>query len=120
MSSTVWDQEFFRRKASGQQATSQVQESVAAAPLAAESATIAGLVLARAEDDNTALLFEDQRWSWRELVREAAVRAGLMQDLRLPGRPRRVGVPLGNVPGYIFLLATGRLLRPTAEGSNPS
>ncbi len=38
--------------------------------------TTAELLLARAEDDNTGLLFEDRRWSWREFVAEAAVRGG--------------------------------------------
>jgi hypothetical protein len=64
---TVWDQEFFRRRAAGP-----AQEPAAVTLPAPEHATIAGLLLARADDDNTALLFEDPRWSWRELVREAA------------------------------------------------
>ena len=71
MSAAVWDQEFFRRRLAGQQETGDSQEPPAAAPLAAERATIAELLLARAGDDNAALLFEDQRWSWRELVQEA-------------------------------------------------
>jgi fatty-acyl-CoA synthase len=62
--------------------------------------TIAELLLARAEDDNTALLFEDQRWSWRELVAEAATRSAFLQQLRPPGRPWHVGVLLENTPEY--------------------
>jgi non-ribosomal peptide synthetase component E (peptide arylation enzyme) len=72
MSGTVWDQEFFRRRAAGEQEPGRAQEPTAATPLATGHATIAELLLARAGDDNTALLFEDQRWSWRELVQEAA------------------------------------------------
>lgn len=45
-------------------------------------------------DDNTALLFEDQRWSWRELVQEAATRSALMQWLRPQEQPWHVGVLL--------------------------
>jgi len=66
MSATVWDQEFFRRRAAGEQAAGHAPEPTVATPLAPAHATIAGLLLARADDDNTALLFEDQRWSWRE------------------------------------------------------
>ena len=54
----MWDQEFFRRRLAGQQATGDAREPAAAAPLASERATIAELLLARAGDDNTALLAE--------------------------------------------------------------
>ena len=87
MGSTVWDQEFFRRRAAGEQAVSHAREPAAATPLAPRHATIAELLLARAGDDNTALLFEDQRWSWRELVTEAATRSAFMQQLRPRERP---------------------------------
>ena len=36
MSSTVWDQEFFRRRVAGRHASGHAQEPAAAAPLAAE------------------------------------------------------------------------------------
>jgi fatty-acyl-CoA synthase len=99
MSATVWDQEFFRRRAAGEQAAGG-PEPAAATPLAPGHATIAGLLLARADDDNTALLFEDQRWSWRELVQEAATRSALMQQLRPHDRPWHIGVLLENTPEY--------------------
>jgi fatty-acyl-CoA synthase len=102
MSGTVWDQEFFRRRAAGEQAAGPAQEPAAATPPAPEHATIAGLLLARAGDDNTALLFEDLRWSWRELVREAAVRSVLLQRLRSRERPWHVGVLLENTPEYLI------------------
>ncbi|HET9966845.1 MAG TPA: AMP-binding protein [Streptosporangiaceae bacterium] len=116
MTGAVWDQEFFRRRAAGGQAA----EPVTVTPAAPEHATIAGLLLARAGDDNTALLFEDQRWSWRELVREAAVRSSLMQELRPAGRPWHVGVLLENVPEYIFLIAGAALCGATVVGINPT
>jgi fatty-acyl-CoA synthase len=116
MTGAVWDQDFFRRRASGGQAA----EPPAVTPVTPEHATIAGLLLARAEDDNTALLFEDQRWSWRELVREAAARSAVMQELRPRGRPWHVGVLLENTPEYIFLIAGAALCGATVVGINPT
>ena len=98
MSGTVWDQEFFRRRAAGEQKAGHVQEPTGATPLTPGHATIAELLLARAGDDNTALLFEDQRWSWRELVLQAATRSALMQQLRPQEGPWHVGVLLENTP----------------------
>src|SRR5437764_9796736 len=109
MSATVWDQEFFRRRATGGQAAGDAREPTAAAPLAPGHATIAGLLLARAEDDNTALLFEDQRWTWRELVQEAATRSAVLRQLRPRERPWHVGVLLENIPEYLFLIAGAAL-----------
>lgn len=132
MSSTVWDQEFFRRRAAGEQAASSRAEPAAdaadaapaapaaAAPMTAKRATIAELLLDRAGDDNTALLFEDRRWSWRELVQEAAARSALMQQLRPRDRPWHVGVLLENTPEYIFLIAGAALCGATVVGINPT
>jgi len=120
MSSTVWDEEFFHRRKAGQQEPGDARESAAAAPLAAEHATIAELLLARAGDDNTALLFEDQQWSWRELVQQAAIRSALLQQLRPRDRPWHVGVLLENTPEYIFLIAGAALCGATVVGINPT
>jgi fatty-acyl-CoA synthase len=120
VSQTVWDQEFFRRRAAGEQAQGPPQEPAAVTPHAPEHASIAGLLLARAEDDNTALLFEDLRWSWRELVREAAARSALLQRLRPRERPWHVGVLLENTPEYIFLIAGAALCGATVVGINPT
>ena len=54
--------------------------------------------LSRADDDTDGLLYEDQRWSWREVVEEAQVRAELLTQLRGPG-PFHIGVLLENVHG---------------------
>src|SRR5450432_480001 len=106
MTGAVWDQEFFRRRAAGQKGqTEQGTEPAAVTSLVPAHATMAGLLLARAEDDNTALLFEDQRWSWRELVREAATRSVVMEKVRPRARPWHVGVLLENTPEYVFLIA---------------
>jgi AMP-binding enzyme len=123
MSATVWDQEFFRRRAAGEQAAGHAQEPAAAALVPPRHATIAGLLLAGAGDDNTALLFEDQRWSRRELVQEAATRSALLQQLRPQGpgeRPWHVGVLLENTPEYVFLIAGAALCGATVVGINPT
>jgi fatty-acyl-CoA synthase len=123
MTATVWDQEFFRRRAGGEQAGGQARDLAAAAAPVPRYATIAELLLARAGDDNTALLFEDQRWSWRELVREAAIRSAVMQQLRAEEpreRPWHVGVLLENTPEYVFLIAGAALCGATVVGLNPT
>jgi fatty-acyl-CoA synthase len=120
MTGTVWDQEFFRRRAAGEQEAGLTQEPTEATPLTSGRATIAELLLARAADDNTALLFEDQRWSWRELVLQAATRSALMQQLRPQEAPWHVGVLLENTPEYIFLIAGAALCGATVVGINPT
>jgi fatty-acyl-CoA synthase len=115
MTGAVWDQEFFRRRAAGQET-----EPAVITPIVPAHATMAGLLLARAEDDNTALLFEDQRWSWRELLGEAATRSVIMEKLRPRARPWHVGVLLENTPEYVFLIAGAALCGATVVGINPT
>ncbi|HEY3907814.1 MAG TPA: AMP-binding protein [Streptosporangiaceae bacterium] len=117
MTATIWDEEFFRRRATGEAGDQPVTVAAAVTP---KYATIAELLLARADDGNTALLFEDQRWSWRELVAEAAIRSALLQELRPPDRPWNVGVLLENTPEYIFLIAGAALCGATVVGINPT
>ena len=82
-------------------------------------ATFAELVLSRADDDTDGLLYEDQRWSWREVVEEARVRAELVTQLRRPG-PFHVGVLLENVPEFVFLLMGAGLAGAAVVGINPT
>jgi fatty-acyl-CoA synthase len=81
--------------------------------------TFAELVLSRADDDTDGLLYEDQRWTWREVVAEARVRAELLVQLRRPG-PFHVGVLLENVPEFIFLLTGAGLAGAAVVGINPT
>jgi fatty-acyl-CoA synthase len=80
--------------------------------------TAAALVKARAEDDNVALIFGDQTWTWREVVAEAATRAEWMRDTLHRGRPPHVGVLLPNVPEYVFQIFGAALAGACVVGLN--
>ena len=73
---------------------------------------------ARAADDAPALLYEDRRWSYRELVEEGRRRAGLLTELLDPDHPPHVGVLLDNVPDYLFWLTAGALSGTVIVGIN--
>ncbi len=82
-------------------------------------ATLADVILSRADDDTDGLLYEDQHWSWREVVAAARVRAELLLQLRRPG-PFHVGVLLENVPEFVFLLMGAGLSGAAVVGINPT
>ncbi|GAA2093762.1 AMP-binding protein [Actinomadura alba] len=89
--------------------------------------TVAAQLLARAADDCPGLECADAAgagpgmWTWREVVRECAVRAGWMSSAAAAGRvghephepsrtrPLHVGVLLDNVPELVFLLGGAAL-----------
>lgn len=75
-------------------------------------ATYADLLLARAEDDHLGLVFEDQRWTWQEVVQESADRAALLS----PGD--HLGLLLDNLPDYVFWLGACALAGATLVGLN--
>ncbi|MEU9018055.1 AMP-binding protein [Actinomadura sp. NPDC048394] len=88
-----------------------------------EEVTFAELVAARADDDRTGLWFEDRSWTWREVVAEARLRAGLALDARTPG-PWHAGLFLENGPEHLFWLLGMALagipvveLNPTRRGA---
>jgi fatty-acyl-CoA synthase len=81
--------------------------------------TFAELVSSRAEDDTDGLFYEDQRWSWREVVGEARVRAEMLVQLRRPG-PFHIGVLLENVPEFVFVLMSAGLVGAAVVGINPT
>ena len=85
----------------------------------AEPRTVADLLLARADDDHPALVFEGTTWTWAEVVDEARRRAAMLAAARVDG-PFHIGVLLDNVPEYLFLLAAAGLSGATVVGVNPT
>jgi fatty-acyl-CoA synthase len=71
----------------------------------------------RADDPSTALLFEDESWSYAQLAREAAARASLLSSLPR-FEPPHIGVLLDNVPEFVFWLAAAALSRSAIVGIN--
>ena len=76
--------------------------------------TIAAALVARADDDTVGLLFEDQSWTWREVVAECAARAATYA----PGQ--HIGVLLENVPEFVFILGGAALAGSVVVGLNPT
>ncbi|MEV0056309.1 long-chain-fatty-acid--CoA ligase [Saccharopolyspora shandongensis] len=81
--------------------------------------TVTELLLARADDDSCGLRFEDRAWTWSATVRTCAQYASLLESLRRPG-PFHVGVLLGNVPEFAFLLGGAALSGAVVVGLNPT
>lgn len=79
----------------------------------------ADLVVARAADDAVGLMFEDQSWTWREVVDEARRRAALAARLRRPG-PWHIGLLLENTPEQLFWWLGAALAGATVVGINPT
>jgi fatty-acyl-CoA synthase len=80
--------------------------------------TVNEVLLRREGDDRPALFFEDQTWSYRELVLEGRRRAAMFRQLVDAGQPPHVGVLLENVPEYFFWLAGAALSGAVVVGIN--
>jgi fatty-acyl-CoA synthase len=81
-------------------------------------ATVAGLVRARADDDNVGLVYGDRSWTWREVVAEAAARASWMRATLDPKRPPHVGLMMPNLPEYVFQMFGAALAGACIVGIN--
>ncbi|MDV8001399.1 AMP-binding protein [Rhodococcus sp. IEGM 1408] len=90
------------------------------AEVAAQRLTFADVLGRRRGDSRPGLLFEDQTYTWDEVVRECDKRAAVLLRHRRAGRPFHVGVLLENVPDYIFLIGAGALSGATIIGINPT
>ena len=66
--------------------------------------TVREQLLDRADDAAPGLLFEDDAWTWGEVVRASCVRSAALGSQLHEGRPRHVGVLLDNVPEFAFVL----------------
>lgn len=95
-------------------------ERMLPAEVAEQRITFADILGRRRGDTQPGLLFEDQRFTWDEVVREAEKRAVVLRGLRREDRPFHVGVLLENVPDYIFLIGAGALAGATIVGINPT
>ena len=82
-------------------------------------ATVAQLLLDRADDDATGLRYGEASWTWRQVVEESVARAIWLGRVRRPG-PFHVGVLLDNGPEYLFLLGAAALAGATVVGVNPT
>src|SRR5438445_439001 len=81
--------------------------------------SFADLLVARAEDDHAAILFEDETISYRAFIAQAAARAALLRDARRDG-PFHVGVLLENVPEYLYWIGAAALEGAAVVGINPT
>ncbi len=81
--------------------------------------TFAEHVLARADDDNLAVILDDQSWTYREWVAECIVRAELFEALRVDGSPH-IGLLLENTPDFTMWLGAAALAGATVVGINPT
>jgi fatty-acyl-CoA synthase len=81
--------------------------------------TFAELLLARTDDPRPALRFEDDVWSYRDLVGQAHRRASFLLANR-PAGPFHVGVLLENTPEYVAWIYGAALARATVVGINPT
>ncbi|MUM17581.1 AMP-binding protein [Mycobacterium sp. CBMA271] len=66
--------------------------------------TIQELVRARAYDDNAALVYRGEKWTWRELVTESASQAAALIRMADPTRPLHVGTLLANTPAMVMAM----------------
>ncbi len=81
--------------------------------------SFADLLVARADDDHPAILFEDEVVSYRSFIAEAAARAALLREARRDG-PFHLGVLLENVPEYLFWIGGAALAGAAVVGINPT
>jgi len=76
-------------------------------------------VLARAADNNLAVVIDEQQWTYRQWVVECIARAELFRSMRVDGRAH-IGVLLENVPDFTMWLGAAALAGATIVGINPT
>lgn len=82
--------------------------------------TVGDLLRARIGDEAIGYRFEDQVWTWDEVVRESAARAAVLTETLDPSRPPHIGVLLENVPDYLFWIGGAALVGACVVGVNPT
>lgn len=82
---------------------------------------IAAMLCDRLGDRRLGLRTRERDWTWDEVVRESAARAGLANTLRGSGSDNvHIGVLLDNVPDFVFWLGAAALAGATVVGLNPT
>jgi fatty-acyl-CoA synthase len=71
--------------------------------------TIQQVLRERMHDDGVAVRYEDQTWTWREHLAEAAAEASAMIAMADAARPLHVGALLGNTPAMLRSMAAAAL-----------
>lgn len=80
--------------------------------------TVDQMLRAREGDPNTAILFEDERYTWAEHVEKSAARAALYHSLCAPGE--HIGFLFENIPELSFWLGAGVVSGAPLVGINPT
>lgn len=83
------------------------------------ASTVDALLRARAGDPHVGLVAGEERYSWAELVAQAAARAAWFAGLDRPAGPPHVGVLLPNRPEFVHWLGAAALGRFAIVGLNP-
>jgi fatty-acyl-CoA synthase len=81
--------------------------------------TVRDLILARQADSKTAILFEDESWTYVDYVAACAQRAAFLLEQRSDA-PFHVGVLLDNVPEFPIWLGAAALAGAVVVGINPT
>ncbi|MBA3302791.1 MAG: AMP-binding protein [Acidimicrobiia bacterium] len=81
--------------------------------------TFTDLLTRRQDDEATALLFENEVYTWRALVEASRYRAELARRLRRPG-PFHIGILLDNVPEFLFWIGGAAFAGAAVVGINPT
>jgi fatty-acyl-CoA synthase len=84
-----------------------------------EFETVDEMIRAREGDPRTAILFDDEQYSWAEHVAASSARAALANDLRHDG-PFHIGYLFENTPELSFWLGAGAVAGATLVGINPT
>ncbi|GAA4716491.1 fatty-acid--CoA ligase FadD1 [Nocardioides conyzicola] len=80
--------------------------------------TVQQLLRERAEDDNTAVRYGEDSWTWREHVAEASAVAAALIGIADADRPMHIGSLLGNGPDMLRAMAAAGLGGYTLCGIN--
>lgn len=86
--------------------------------------TFAEILRTRADDTHPGLRFDEQTWTWAQVVQECADRAALLRTIESHTRggehQLHLGVLLENTPDYVFWIGAAALHGAAVVGINPT